>query len=231
MLLAPPVSPTDCIIAALCAEHPAVANLRKSLLRACAIQLRDVIDNVTIPRPAEGMSAALGAAPGVWREVKPFPPAVRDGAKLALTIAAHSIERVLRACSSDAFVFGPPNGPLRRARIAGDHQRACDVVERRGAGYEPEALGERKLRRALIHQQLLRTRERQFRTVDAGLRHAERLIDAAVADLGDAWAASLFLRAEIEHRSCRCRRRRSSNSSNADTRPRDRDSARTAPRR
>lgn len=145
------------------------------------------------------MSAFKGAAPRLWRELAPFSPAVGDGNKLVLTITAHSIERVLSTCSSDAFVFGPANGPLRRARIASDHRRACYVVERRGAGFEPEMLGERKLRRALIHQQLLRTRERQFRTIDAGLRHAERLIDAAVADLGEAWAASLFLRVELDH--------------------------------
>ena len=95
MLLASPVSPIDCIIAALCAEHPAVANLRKTFLRTCAIQLRDVVDHVIIPRPAGSMGAFKGAALGLWREMAPFSPAVRNGNKVVLTIAAHSIERVL----------------------------------------------------------------------------------------------------------------------------------------
>lgn len=190
------------------AAAPPLAAFAERLLNTCAIRLSDSLDYLGVPR-GETAHARLGwtrVAPGLWRNGG-LPAVVERGAP-GVAFRVERLERLLPALGLDAPIEGAVGAPLRRVKLApcGDGS-TIEFVERNGSveySDSATAVGARKLRRALIHQQIFRTRRRHFRAIENAYHFTERLVDAAVADLGPAWACSLFLRAEREYWLSRC---------------------------
>ncbi len=98
-----------------------------------------------------------------------------------------------------------PNGPLRRAFVAREPGIAIGIVERNGyAGFDVPAVPAELIRGARVHLNALKSRRREFDTVEAGLAHTEALVERAVADLGPHWACDLWLKAERDYWMRRC---------------------------
>ncbi len=185
---------------------PEAQRLDRRLRVACSVRLRDMVDHIR-HRPA-AIFADLGwrrqEAP-LWRAPHPALPDVVEDAGFTVVLRVACIDRFLAAIGSEARIEGASHGPYRYASIfkAGDVGFA--VAERHGwIGHEPPILGERKLRRARLHQQIFRTRRRQFQSGPRAIAHTMRLAEAAATDLGGPWAGALFLRAEREYWVARC---------------------------
>jgi hypothetical protein len=139
------------------------------------------------------------------RRPHPTLPDIVEAADFEIAFRVECVERFLAASGIEARISGAAHGPYRHARIFQAGEVSFAVVERRGwAEHAPPALGERKLRRARLHQQIFRTRRRQFQSEARAIAHTMRLAEAAAADLGGAWAGALFLRAEREYWLAQC---------------------------
>ena len=110
-------------------------------------------------------------------------------------LAAHQI--------SEARIDGEPLGQLRIARVAlGGAGKNCEllVVERHGyLGYLPPVFDPSIAIKAMEHGENLRRRKRDFDDDADGFREANRIVDAAIVDIGRDWACDLFFAAEREH--------------------------------
>lgn len=185
---------------------PEAQRLDRRLRAACSVRLQDMVDHIT--HPDASMLAELGwrsHGPAVWRAPDGTLPDVIEDDRVAIGLRVESVERFLVATGIEARIEGAAHGPYRKARILHGRNATFAVVERRGwTGHTPPLLGERKLRRARLHQQIFRTRRRQFQSEQRAIAHTMRLAEAAAADLGGAWAGALFLRAEREYWATRC---------------------------
>lgn len=202
----PAASHVQSALETVCSLLPEARAFSEEVRRGCALRLEDIVDTLII---TGGIDHFLSSG---WREVRPGLlrhsqmriPDVARGAKLGVVIRADDIEQLLDALGVEAPIEGPPHAPVRRARIFSSPSAVLDAVERGGEDVATTSFGPRKIRRAQLHQQIFRTRRRQFRSRDLGFAHAERLVDAAIADLGAAWAGDLFLRAEREYWERQC---------------------------
>ena len=196
------------VLAAAQARLPELARLGDTLRAACAIRLRDMVDHIIVPLGERAQEQA-GWRPdraNIWRHPNAaFPPVIAGGAP-GLAFRVERLERLLLALQIETSASAPNGSPLRRAVLFEGDSVVLHAVERNGsADLEHTGVpGIRKLRRAAIHQQVFRTRRRFFRSTENGLNHTERLVEAAVADLGQQWACHLFLRAEREYWLSRC---------------------------
>jgi hypothetical protein len=187
----------------------AAAQWRTRLLAETGVRFRDLVDHVTfagedsrVNLEAEGWRQA---EPGVWRNAAGlFPPHVR-GAEDAIWLRVESADAFLAANGLAAPVEGAQFEPLRRAIAFPGEGVAVGIVERSGgAGFAPEPVEACEIRAARIHLQCFRARRREFDTVDQGLDHAERLVHAAVGEIGPHRACDLWLKAEREYWMRRC---------------------------
>jgi hypothetical protein len=186
---------------------PQLEALRDRLRTACAIRLPDIIDHIAVRVGDRAQEVAgwrqagrrLWAPPGTGH-----PPIVEETAP-GIVLRVERLERILSALDIEAPIVGARFAPLRRVRLASTDSFWLDAIERNGwSDFDAPAAGPRKLRRAVVHQQIFRTRRRHFRGPEAAFQHTERLVEAAVADLGPLWACDLFLRAEREYWLSRC---------------------------
>jgi hypothetical protein len=185
---------------------PQAQQLDRRLRAACSVRLHDMVDHIR--RPDAAAFAAFGwrsHGDGVWRAPDATLPDIVEDERPAIGLRVDSIERFLNATGIEADMEGAAHGPYRQARIFRGRAVDCAVIERRGwRGHAPPLLGERKLRRARLHQQIFRTRRRQFQSEPRAIAHTLRLAEAAATDLGGAWAGALFLRAEREYWAMQC---------------------------
>jgi len=188
-------------------KTPAAQRFHERLLELCAVRLIDILDHLVSP----GEDAAFVdagwrlIAPGLWRHPSGGFPDIIAGAEPCIAFRVEFIDAFVKATGLEAAVEGARHGRFRRATAFVGAGVRFVAVERRGwAGYDDANSSERKLRRAQLHQQIFRSRRRQFRDVEGGFSHTERLVDAAVADLGAPWACDLFMRAEREFWASRC---------------------------
>ncbi len=101
--------------------------------------------------------------------------------------------------------IGVAFGPFRKRIVFDTLKMSFSVVERHGyRGFHAPALKDREVKRARMHRQVLRTRQRHFRTDAAGLATLSRLVTAAEAELGREWTAALFIQSEVEFWMSRC---------------------------
>lgn len=188
------------------AASPEAQLLDRRLRTACAVRLKDIVDHIRCP--PDPMFAASGwrrHGATLLRAPHPTLPDVVEDAEFAIALRVECVERFLAASGIEARIEGAQHGPYRSARIFRSRDASFHVVERHGwAAHAVPALGERKLRRARLHQQIFRTRRRQFQSEARAIAHTLRLAEAAAADLGGAWAGALFLRAEREYWLARC---------------------------
>ncbi|MBL8531390.1 MAG: hypothetical protein JNK94_06620 [Hyphomonadaceae bacterium] len=195
-----------------CVRAPILAALAERLRTLCALRLCDVVESLAGPFAPETLQKGgwlcerEGRVLGqVWRHASPYLPDMIVSARMAIVLRAERIEALLDALELDAPVEGAAFGPFRRTKLAGGGEVDVLAVERNGGrGLFAPALGARKERRGRLHQQIFRTRRRQFRAPEGGLDHLERLVEVAAADLGPDWACALFLRAEREYFTANC---------------------------
>jgi len=98
----------------------------------------------------------------------------------------------------------PAGAAIRQSIICANTDMRLIARENHLGAFASADVSPRQSRRALLHLQAFRTRRRVFLDSRRGLTHALRLVQAAAADLGSAWALSLFLRAEREYWAKEC---------------------------
>ena len=181
----------------------------RRLLELSAVRLRDVVDHLS-PADATTWRRAheLGWRPagaGMLRHADGLFPDLVDDGRAFVAIRTESVEQLLAATGSDAVIEGAAHGPYRRARVFRGAGADLVAVERNGhASCEMPEVPATTIRAARVHLQRFRARRRQFDDVPSGLDHTERLVDAAVAELGPHWACDLFFRAEREYWQAHC---------------------------
>jgi hypothetical protein len=107
-------------------------------------------------------------------------------------LAAHQI--------SETSIDGEPLGQFRIARIAAGKNCELLVVERHGyLGYLPPVFDSTVAIKAMLHGENLRRRRRDFDDDADGFREANRVVDAAIADIGQDWTCDLWFAAEREY--------------------------------
>jgi hypothetical protein len=180
---------------------PEAALFAQRLLDTSAVRLLDLIDSLGL-QDVDSLNS-MGwrrTERGIWRHEQPGIPDILERDKLCVAFRVERLDHLLDTLGLETPIEGQPFGVFRRARVFATDGVNVDAVERNGgAAHEPVNVPEWRIRRALIHQQIFRTRRRDFRSAERGMREARRLISAAVADLGPNQACDLFLRAEREH--------------------------------
>ncbi|GAM99028.1 hypothetical protein U91I_02665 [alpha proteobacterium U9-1i] len=187
---------------------PSALALASRLLAGAGVRVFDIVDHIVFRDASlRGELEAAGWTSGdgaVWaHEGALFPPFVRGDADV-IWMRVENVEQFLAANGLEAPIEGPAHGPLRRARVFSG-PTAFGVIERNGyAGFEPALIGADAIRAARVHLQSFRTRRREFDSVEQGLAHTERLVDAAVGAIGPHWSCELWLKAEREYWMGRC---------------------------
>lgn len=179
------------------------------LVRSCGVRLRDLIDHVLVPRDWAQRFEDAGwerVEPGVRRHQGGRFPAVLDGNRdIELAVRVESVATFVEAQGLDVQVVGEAHSPYRFADVFRGGGVLISVVERNGfPGFDISAVGADTIRAARVHQQALRTRRRQFAHPLEGFDYTERLVQAAIDDIGQHWTCDLFLRAEREYWMARC---------------------------
>ncbi|MBL8166832.1 MAG: hypothetical protein JNJ50_01675 [Acidobacteria bacterium] len=184
-------------------------NYAKHLLEATGVCVRDIVDHIEIAEHDDlARLAAAGwvsDAEGVRRNPNGMFPPVLESTEFALWLRVESMDVFAAATGNAIEVDGSPHGPLRRAFVAREPGIAIGIVERNGyAGFDVPAVPAELIRGARVHLNALKSRRREFDTVEAGLAHTEALVERAVADLGPHWACDLWLKAERDYWMRRC---------------------------
>lgn len=103
-------------------------------------------------------------------------------------------------------IQGAVFNPVRQAMVEDAGEAQLWVIERHGwVGFDVEDLAESRRMAAQRHLDAFRTRQRCFSNPHDGFALAERLVDAAINDLGTDWACALFFEAEREYWQHRCK--------------------------
>ena len=179
---------------------PEADALMQSLLGSCAVSVLNMIDHLALPTNAAVARLGWKYMDGVWRAPNALLPDIIDSPSTRIGLRVEAIEEFLAAVRSNARIEGSTYGPYRMATFIVRDEVSFSAVERHGClDHEPPPLGARTIRKARIHQQIFRTRRRQFQNVERGLSYTLRLAQAAAADLGPEWAGALFARAEREY--------------------------------
>ncbi len=192
------------------AGNPEAAKFAEGLLENCAVRLRDLLDHLVVDAATIAEAEAHGWAQGehgAWHQpLGLFPPLVK-GTAPTVWFRVENAEDFVRATGAGAAVEGQEHGPVRRvlAFPATGSGYAFGAIARQGyVGFDMPVFEDGLIRAARLHLQNFRARRRQFDTVDLGLEHTEKLVDAAVADLGQHWACAIWLKAEREYWMSRC---------------------------
>lgn len=199
------------LIDAVLAHCPEAREYADRLHVTCGVRLRDLIDHISLGHAATlsyfQAQGWIAAEDGAWSNPSGYFPDLIEGERDdILYLRVDRVETFLKATGADAAIEGCEHSPFRRAIVFRGAGTGLGVVERNGfMGYEPPRIGRDEVRAARLHAQALRSRRRQFDTVEEGLAHTEALVDAAVAAIGPHWACDLWLRAEREFWMQRCR--------------------------
>ncbi|MFO0451743.1 MAG: hypothetical protein ACK52I_24340 [Pseudomonadota bacterium] len=184
------------------------AALADQLHATTAVRLRDVVDHVVIADRAalerlEGAGWSRRADGVLVNPTGEFPEVV-PGDATVVWLRVEDVAHFLRTHGCDSPLEGAEHGPLQRSLCFPD-RIAFGVLARRGyPGFDVPTVDPEAIRRARLHHRRFLARRRQFDTIEQGLAHTERLVDAAVADLGQHWACALWLDAERAYWMTRC---------------------------
>lgn len=205
------------LVQGFCADLPAAARLADRIHARTGTRFVDWIDTLSIPAGA-ALETRLRALDFVEHDADPRPferawihpggrfPRIVQGAHapLQLWLACEDVADFCARHADDpelapSAIEGAPLSPLRKARVAGNHEAELWVVER--AGNNGFAAAPADAHRALAAAEILesfRCRRRHHASDQAGFDHAQALIDAAIARIGVDHACALFFRAERE---------------------------------
>lgn len=120
------------------------------------------------------------------------------------TRVALKVESVADLCAALAIpheqrIFGEPGAQFRNVCVARGEGTELLAVERHGyRGYSTDVNHRSRSVAAAFHLEQFRRRQRSFADDATGFEHANRLIDAAIPEIGVDWAADLFFQAERE---------------------------------
>ncbi|WP_340077376.1 hypothetical protein [Leptobacterium sp. I13] len=175
------------------------------MLDKVAVRMRDILDHVTfndsslIPyMEAKGWISSDGKI--FKNESGLFPAFVLKEGSEQVYFKVEFVEDFIKANNIETVIEGKKDSQLRKALVFKGEGVDFWAIERHGTtDFEVADTSDEKIRLARIHQQVFRSRRRQFDTVPEGFDHADELVDKAVADIGPHWACDLFLRAEREY--------------------------------
>lgn len=195
-------------VEAYLASNPTAAALARRMKDETGTRFIDWLDEIALPATPE-VEAELEAVGYVRKplgsmneryvhEGGMFPP-VRLG--LAQPEVSIKVESVVDFAAANNLPLIASDGPLSLVRrLPVDAERTLFVVERHGcrADVSPPRTDAHKLL-SLKHAEAFRTRKRVFENDAEGYDVAEKLVDAAIADLGVDVACDLFFAAEREY--------------------------------
>jgi len=100
----------------------------------------------------------------------------------------------------DHRIFGEPGAQFRNICVYRGEGTELLAVERHGyRGYSTDVNVRSRSIAAAFHLEQFRRRQRFLGEDQAGFEHANRLIDAAIPEIGEDWACDLFFQAEREY--------------------------------
>lgn len=190
-------------------DCPAAQAFAASLMKTAGIRLQDILDHVVFDDVRLRLKLERNGwqeiSSGVLRHANGYFPDFVQGESLQIAFRVESLETFIAVQRSSGAPEGPQFGPYRRARAFESGRIVFWAIERNGhVTYEMPVVPAARIRTARLRLQAFRSRRREFDSVQQGLAHTERLVDAAVGDLGQHWACDLFLRAEREYWMQRC---------------------------
>ena len=179
------------------------------LLAGAGVRVRDIVDHIEIA-DREDLARLTDAGwsrddGGVLRNPSGLFPPVLEGAGFVVWLRVECLDVFSAATGYADAIDGPRHGPLRRAFAAREPEIAIGIVERNGyPGFDLPAVSAARVRDARVHLNAMKSRRREFDTIEAGLAHTERLVERAVGDLGPHRACDLWLKAERDFWMRRC---------------------------
>lgn len=206
------------LVADFIARCPGAATLSRKMEHDTATRFHDWIDAIHTPRRPDLRARLLDV--GFERRATPgapecfihpgaiFPavvlnasPVTRIDIKVESVIDFLSVWHIADDPATAADdIQGEPLSPMRCARaFCGDHAELW-VVERHGyRGFVVPKPDPERAMLMLRHAEAFRRRTRDFDDDARGFEHLNRLVDAAIADLGADLACDLFFAAEREY--------------------------------
>jgi hypothetical protein len=200
------------LVSEFLARCPSAAELARRMRVETGTRFVDWVDHIQAPATASLEEELLE----VGFERHPFPGApecyvhnggifpqvvLGSGPVLAVAIKVDSVADFVathpRGESGAIEIEGEPLAPMRRAReFVGDRAEMW-VIERHGyRAYSVPAPDAAKGIKTLKHLEAFRGRRRDFLDAAEGFAHVNRLVDAAIADLGRDLTCDLFFEAE-----------------------------------
>jgi hypothetical protein len=194
------------ILAAFLGQCQFAANLAWHMRDETATRLLDWIDHLAVPISAELAQRLIAAGfvergAGFVHDGGIFPTIILRGQpQLLAAVKVESVADFLAVWQINSPIEGLPLAPLRRAKVAAEKDAELWIVERHGyPGFDQVAWSSQQTALALKHMEAFRLRRRKFDDENDGFEEAKTVIDAAVADLGQGYAADLFFAAEREY--------------------------------
>lgn len=197
-------------------KSPFARSLADRMAQETGTRFFDWIDHIRLPRDSFG--AELVENLGYVRDERVrgacylhpgaiFPRVVLDAqASLRVTLKVDAVAAFLQAQGIAAAIEGAVLNPVRQAKVEDTGNTQLWVMERRGwVGFDVEDIAESRRMAAQRHLDAFRTRKRGFDNPHDGFALAERLVDAAINDLGTDWTCALFFEAEREYWQQRCK--------------------------
>jgi hypothetical protein len=198
------------------AKSPFARTLAERMAQETGTRFFDWIDHIRLPR--ENFGAELVENLGYNRDERVrgacyqhpgaiFPRVVLDAQPaIRVTLKVDAVAAFLQAQRMAAAIEGAVQNPVRQAKVEDTGDTQLWVMERRGwVGFEVEDIAESRRMAAQRHLDTFRTRQRCFDNPHDGFALAERLVDAAINDLGTDWTCALFFEAEREFWQQRCK--------------------------
>ncbi len=177
-----------------------VADLQRRMLVDTGTRLVDWIDHFTVAELDEGVrNAGFSCQGNVWKHSRGLFPDVQvvDDSLPRLVIKVDSVADFLCAHRIDSDIEGRPFSKLRSAKVSQTAATETWVIERHGADrFAVNDPDDAQIAACLHHSEAFLRRRRWFDDDDGGFAQAERLISAAIDDLGADWACDLFFAAE-----------------------------------
>lgn len=185
---------------------PAAAQFQKAILDNCGVRLRDLLDHIDIP--ASGVSTDeiqekgwQADELGLFRNASGFFPTItRGGSTLKIYFKVEFIADFVKVFNISNRVIGKPFAPHRQVCVWESNDVEFWAVQRNGTrSFEVVDYSDAYIHASRIHQQIFRSRRREFDTEEQGFDHTDALVRSAVGELGKDVACDLFLRAEREY--------------------------------
>lgn len=185
---------------------PEAAAFQQTILEQCGVRLRDLLDHLVIPASQTSAQELHNYgwqldAHGLLRNTSGFFPTItQGGAKVKVYFKVEFMADFVRALGITHPIYGKPFAPHRQVCVWKNEDVEFWAVQRNGTqAFEVDDPSDSYIQASRIHQQIFRSRRRQFDHDEEGFDHTDALVQSAVGDIGRDVACDLFLRAEREY--------------------------------